>query len=347
MALPKYRASTGSRLGVLNICWGFRKIFERKVRETLEQHREGRRETKPMRKDSLSERPPKKAKLDLERHRRSNPSEDGHASTSSKSSKRSGASKTKKILQVRMGKRCQTMVLQKAPSTRKAGCHRRESTSSSATSDRSGQRTKLTSQGEVRVSVPNEQDALRAGPTAQRLAWEAPDPLVRAEPTKCARDASTWAEICPATDFETGQLVGRVGTPEEPLFSYEQAVHHRKGRDNLLLVVGAAIPTEERDHLSAATISELNTRQAEVEAHQLPKLPRGVVPNEWDGWGRPWALIDCLADKVPQTASNSGCERVTVAALVAFPPEPFYFPQLRLNMRCAIKAKQARRAFVA
>ncbi len=128
---------------------------------------------------------------------------------------------------------------------------------------------------------------MRAGPTEQRLAWELPDPLVRSEPTKCARDAATWAEICPATDFETGQLIGRVGTPEDPLFTYEQAVHHRRGREDLLLVVGAAIPTQERDHLSEATISELSKRQTDVEAHQLPKLPRGVVPKGWDGWGCP------------------------------------------------------------
>ncbi len=163
-----------------------------------------------------------------------------------------------------------------------------------------------------------------ASPANQRLAWEAPDPLVRSESTKRARDAAALAEFCPATDFETGQLMGRVGTPEDSLFTYEQAVHHRRGREDLMLVVGAAIPTEERDRFSEATISVLQKRQAEVEAHRLPKLPRGVVPKGWDGWGRPCALIDC-PDKVPQVASNQGCDRVTVAALVEFPPEPFYF----------------------
>ncbi len=264
----------------------------------------------------------------MEHRRRSNPSEDGRASTSSKLSKQSGPSKTKKTLKVKMGNRCQTMVSQKAPSPRKTGRHRRSSTSSSTPRDRSGRRTNLASQGEVRVTVPNEQDTMRAGPTNQRLAWEAPDPLVRSEPTKRPMDAAAWAEVCPATDFETGQLVGRVATPEDPLFTYEQAVHHRRGREDLMLVVGAAIPTEERDHLSEATILALQKRQAEVEAHRLPKLPRGVVPKGWDGWGRPWALIDCPADKVPQVASNQGCDRVTVAALVEFPPEPFYFPSV-------------------
>ncbi len=213
----------------------------------MEQRTRERKEIQRARRDSLSGQPRKKAKLDLEHRRRSNPSEDGRASTSSKSSKCSGTSNAKKTLQVRIGKRSQTVVSQKSPSPRKTGHHRRGSTSSSAPSDRSGRRTNLASQGEVRVTVPNEQDPMRAGPPEQRLAWEEPEPLGRAEPTKCARDATAWVEVCPATDFETGQLIGRVGTPEEPLFTYEQAVHHRRGRDDLQLVVGKDIPTEERD----------------------------------------------------------------------------------------------------
>ncbi len=219
MAPPKCHASTGSRLGVLNIRWGFRKIFETKVREALKQHTKDRKEAKRARRDSLSGRPTKRAKLDLEHRRRSNPSEDGCAFTSSKSSKRSGASKTKKTLQVRIGKRCQTVVSQKSQSPRKAGRHHRGSTSR-APSDRSGWRTNLASQGEVQITVPNEQDPMHAGPTEQRLAWEEPETLLRAEPTVCPRDAAAWAEVCPATDFETGQLMVGVGTPEEPLFMY-------------------------------------------------------------------------------------------------------------------------------
>ena len=169
---------------------------------------------------------------------------------------------------------------------------------------------------------------MRAGPPEQRLAWEEPEPLARAEPTKHARDATAWAEVCPATDFETGQLIGRVGTPEEPLFTYEQAVHHRRGWDDLQLVVGTDIPTEERDGLSKAKITKFHNHQTAVEGYRLPKLPRRVVPRGWDGWGRPWALIDCPADKVPQITSNQGSDRVTVAALVDFLPEPFYVPNV-------------------
>ena len=186
MAPPKCRASTGSKLGILNIRRGFRKIFEMKVREAMEQRTRERKEMQHARRDSLSGRPKKRAKLDLEHRRRSNPSEDGRASTSSKSSKRSGTSKPKKTLQVRIGKRSQTVVSHKSPSPRKAGRHRRGSTSSSAPSDGSGRHTTVASQGEVRVVVPNEQDPLRAGPAEQRLAWQEPEPLARAEPIKRA-----------------------------------------------------------------------------------------------------------------------------------------------------------------
>ncbi len=41
--------------------------------------------------------------------------------------------------------------------------------------------------------------------------------------------------------------------------------------------------------------------------------------------GRLWALIDCPAEKVPRIPSAHGAPRVTVAALVSFPPEPFFF----------------------
>ena len=167
-------------------------------------------------------------------------------------------------------------------------------------SDRSGRQSTLSTRGEVRVTVLNEQNPMRTGPAEQRLAWEEPEPLAHAEPTKRVRDATAWAEVCPATDFETGQLIGRVGTPEEPQFTYEQAVHHRKGRDDLQLVVGKDIPTEERDSLSQVKIAMLRDHQDDVEGHRLPKLPRGKVPKGWDGWGRPWALIDCPA-KSPAT----------------------------------------------
>ncbi len=166
VAPPKCHPHADTGLSILNIRWAFRKLFEKKVCADLAQHGT-EREKKRARRDSLSDRPSKRAKLDLEHRRRSNPSEDGRTSTSSKSSKRSGPNKTKKILKVKLGKQCQTLVSPKASSLRKAGRHRRSSTSSSAPSDRSGRRANLASQGEVRVTVPNEQDPMRAGPTEQ------------------------------------------------------------------------------------------------------------------------------------------------------------------------------------
>ncbi len=60
------------------------------------------------------------------------------------------------------------------------------------------------------MTVPNEQDTLRTNPAARRLTWEAPDPIVRSEPIKHAWDAKTCAEVCHATDFESGQLIGKM-----------------------------------------------------------------------------------------------------------------------------------------
>ncbi len=189
MGSHNYHANTGSNVGILKIRWRFRKVFERKVREALTQHKtSGGR--KRQRRDSVSGATPKRAKIAPEQLRRSNPSEDDHASTSSKSSKWSGGSKTKKGFKVKMGVRYQTVVSQKAPSPWKTGRYRRSSTSSSAPSDGSGRRANLASQGEVRVAVPNDQDVLRISPTNRRLAWEARDPLVRSEPVKHERDAA-------------------------------------------------------------------------------------------------------------------------------------------------------------
>ncbi len=83
---PKCHPNAGTGLSILNIRWAFRKLFEKKMLAALAQHRaDGER--KCACRDSLSERTPKRAKLDIKHRRHSNPSEDGRASTSSKSSK--------------------------------------------------------------------------------------------------------------------------------------------------------------------------------------------------------------------------------------------------------------------
>ncbi len=52
--------------------------------------------------------------------------------------------------------------------------------------------------------------------------------------------------------------------------------------------------------------------------------------------GRPWALMDCPAEQVPQIPSAYDQPRVMVAVLVSFPPEPLYFLDKR-HMDCAIR----------
>ncbi len=65
-------------------------------------------------------------------------------------------------------------------------------------------------------------------------------------------------------------------------------------------------------------------RKQVIEA-RLPELPKSVLPGGWDAFGRPWALMDCPTEKMPQVPSVHENSRLTVAVLVCFPPEPFYF----------------------
>ncbi len=39
------------------------------------------------------------------------------------------------------------------------------------------------------------------------------------------RNLTELEQLCKATDMDTGQLKGNVGTPDDPLFTYEEAVH--------------------------------------------------------------------------------------------------------------------------
>ncbi len=68
--------------------------------------------------------------------------------------------------------------------------------------------------------------------------------------------------------------------------------------------------------------------QRKVDELELPVLPQGVLPTGWDALGRPWALLDCPTARAPQIPSACGCPRVTIAVLIRFPPEPFYFSDL-------------------
>ncbi len=89
----------------------------------------------------------------------------------------------------------------------------------------------------------------------------------------------------------------------------------------------------------------LKQLRLDVEESKLPLLPQGILPGGWDALGRPWAMMDCPTDQVPQIPSVHGHPRVTVAVLVSFPPESLYFPD-QDHMDCALwvwkKAKQRR-----
>ncbi len=123
-------------------------------------------------------------------------------------------------------------------SPRKAGHHRHRSTVSGGPSDGSGRQPRLSGQGKVRVIVPNDADPLRDRPIDKRLTWKEPSQLVLTQTTARCRDQSAWDDLCVATDFKTGQLQGEIGTPENPRFTYEEAVHNWRSRRDLTLYVG-------------------------------------------------------------------------------------------------------------
>ncbi len=133
------------------------------------------------------------------------------------------------------------MTAKTSTSARKAGRRRRPSTASDRPKDGSERQPRVSSQGEVRVTVPNKTDPLRDGPIDRRLTWKEPSPLMLTQPTAQPRDRAAWDNLCVATDFETGQLQGEVGTPENPRFTYEEAVHDRRSGRAMTLHVGEDI----------------------------------------------------------------------------------------------------------
>ncbi len=107
----------------------------------------------------------------------------------------------------------------------------------------------MSGQGEVRVVVPNDVDPLCKGPIDRQLTWKEPTSVLRTQPLTRPRDKATWGELCVATDYETGQLHGDVGTPENPRFTYEEAIHNRRSGKGMTRHVGKDISSEEGDKL--------------------------------------------------------------------------------------------------
>ena len=191
--------------------------------------------------------------------------------------------------------------------------------------------------------MPNETDPFRDCPIIKRLTWKESSPLVLTQPTAQPWDRAAWESLCVATDFETGQLRGEVGIPENPGITYEEAVHNRRSSQAMTLHVGEDIVQQASEELIRRSGPKLKQLMTDVEESKLPLLPQGMLPGGWDALGRPWALMDCPAEQIPRIPSAHGQPRVTVAVLVSFPPEPLYFPS-REHMDCALrvwkKAKQ-------
>ncbi len=145
---------------------------------------------------------------------------------------------------------------------------------------------------------------------------------------KRAQSPTTWDKVCVATNYGSGQRQREVGTPENPQFTYEEALHNRRKGRKLMLYAGKDILSEESDRILESSGPSLEKLWRKVEESELPLLPQVVLPGGWDILGRPWALMDCPKAQVPQIPSAHGHSGVTIAVLVSFPPDPFYFPDL-------------------
>ena len=146
----------------------------------------------------------------------------------------------------------------------------------------------VSGQGEGRVVVPNDVDPLHAGPFYHRLIWKGPTSVLRTQPITRPRGQATWDELCIATDYETGQLHGDVGTPENPQLTYKEVIHNQRSGKAMTLHVGNDILSEEADHLIQSSGPSMGKLRRAVEESDLPFLPQGVLPGGWDALGRPW-----------------------------------------------------------
>ncbi len=213
IAPPVYRYSGNHGDNVRNLRWAYQRIFKKKIRQAMEHSatpkpRKCRRSDASLtHPDGAKKRHKSGSSQGKSRHRR----ESGETSASSSSSRstfrdsRPGPSKMPKI-QLKLKHCQQPRAGNKKPKTttspRKAGHHRRSSTASTGPRDGSGHQPRVSSQGEVWVTVPNETDPFRDGPINKRLTWKEPSPLVLTQPTAQPRDWAPWNSLCVATDFD-------------------------------------------------------------------------------------------------------------------------------------------------
>ncbi len=339
-----------------NLWWAYRRIFEKKVRQALE--RPATADSKKRQGSDASITRPDGCR---KRHRSGSSqggsqrrSESGGTCVSSNSSRstyrdpRPGPSKMPKV-QLKIKHCRQPGVGNKTAKTstysRKAGRHRRPSTASSGPSDGSGRQPRVSGQGEVWVIVPNDTDPLRDGPIDRKLTWKEPSQLVLTAHCSASGPAHMGQPMRGHRLRNGATTRGGGDSGEPPVYLRGGCPHPRRRRD-LTLYVLEDIVQQDGDELVNRSGPKLKRLRQTVEESKLPLLPQGVLPGGWDALGRPWALMDCPADQVPQIPSAHGHSRVTVAILVSFPPEPLYFPDMA-HMDCAVrvwkKASQRRR----
>ncbi len=132
--------------------------------------------------------------------------------------------------------------------------------------------------------------------------------------------------LCPHLCWKDGTLFGSQGTENHPLVRYEA-------------VLAAARPQCEPEIWTYDRIQR-HTKQYKCERNRaafketepneqtLPVLPTGVIPNGWDDIGRPWAYMDLPSDHpigIP-SALDPPASRITLAVLVKFLSEPYFYP---------------------
>ncbi len=180
IAPPVYRYSQKPGDNVRNIRWAYRRIFEQKIRQALERPTSTGNKKRRGSDASLNwlDKARKRHKSSSSQGGSRQRRESGETSTSSTSSRsvyrnpRPGPSKMPKV-QLKI-KSCRqpgagNKAAKVSTSPRKAGRHRRPSTTSSGPSDGSGRQPRMSGQGEVRVTVPNDADPLRPGSIDRRL----------------------------------------------------------------------------------------------------------------------------------------------------------------------------------
>ncbi len=140
-----------------------------------------------------------------------------------------------------------------------------------------GSTEKTKSQASKKSGTPAPETApAEARPSSKTKRQRPNPPSSRALSTKFGsalnpRNRTEWEQLCKATDVDTGQLKGNVGTPDDPLFTYEEAVRQRGTDQCLLLRVGQdIIPAEEDEFPRKRFEGDLKKFRKQAMGHRYP-----------------------------------------------------------------------------